>query len=110
MRAPTAISVTSDESSAYVIICHNIRTYRSAGVVEVIQGRLNAEKALRVLEGCQVSADHHEGWRYFFEKTDLKAGMDPAQATEIRQSDLENRESESGKEWIPLIARRSLLR
>jgi len=38
--------MTRDESStSYVIIRHNIRTYRSAGVVEVIKGRQNAETA-----------------------------------------------------------------
>jgi hypothetical protein len=47
------------------------------------------------LEGCQSPADRHEGWRYFFEKTDLKAGTDPAEATQLRQAQLEKRESEA---------------
>jgi hypothetical protein len=98
-NASNGVSLTRDESSAsYVIIRHNIRTYRSAGVVQVLKGRQNAEKALRMLEDCQSSADHHEGWRYFCERTELKAGMDPAEATDLRQADLETRESKQGKE------------
>jgi hypothetical protein len=66
-------------------------------VVEVIKGLQNAETALGKFKDSQTSADYHEGWRYFFEKTDLKAGMDPAQATDLRQADLEKRESQYGK-------------
>jgi hypothetical protein len=88
--------VTRDESSAsYVIIRHNTRTYQSAGVVEVVKGRQNAETAVKNFEACQSSADRHEGWRYFFEKSELKAGMDPTQATNLRQHDLEVRESQA---------------
>jgi hypothetical protein len=88
--------MTRDESStSYVIIRHNIRTYRSAGVVEVIKGRQNAETALKKLEDGQTSADHHEGWRYFCEKTDLKTGTNPAEATKLRQTGLEIRESKA---------------
>jgi hypothetical protein len=65
----------------------------SAGVVEVIKGRRSAESTLKKFEDSQTSGDRHEGWRYFLEKTDLKAGMDPAQATYLRQNDLEQRES-----------------
>jgi hypothetical protein len=50
---------------------------------------------LRKLEDCQGSADRHEGWRYFIEKTDLKPGTDPAQATNLRQADLEIRETKA---------------
>jgi len=67
-------------------------------VVEVVKGRQNAETALGKFNDCQSPADYHEGWRYFLEKTDLKAGMDPAQATHLRQADLENRESKYAKE------------
>ena len=35
----------------------------------------------------------HEGWRYFIEKTGLKAGTDPAEATQHRQAELEGREA-----------------
>ena len=88
------MSLTHDESSAsYVLIRHNVRTYISAGVIEVVKGRRNAEATLKKYEDSQSSSDRHDGWRYFLEKTDLKAGMDPAQATYLRQNDLEQRES-----------------
>jgi hypothetical protein len=50
---------------------------------------------LRKFEDGQTSTDRHEGWRYFIEKTDLKPGTDPAQATHRRQTDLEIRESKA---------------
>jgi hypothetical protein len=88
-----------DESNtSYAVIRHNILTYQSAGVVQVIKGRENAEKTLRMLQDCQGSADHQDGWRYFFEKTGLKPGMDPAQATHLREADLEMRESQAGQD------------
>jgi hypothetical protein len=50
---------------------------------------------LENFRGSQSSSDQHDGWRYFIEKTNLKAGIDPAEATEHRQSVLEKRESET---------------
>ena len=67
-------------------------------MVEVVKGRTNAESALKRFEGEQSSADRHEGWRYFLEKTTLKAGTDPAEATELRQAELESRESKATRE------------
>jgi hypothetical protein len=64
-------------------------------VVLVLKGRQNAETTLKKFEDGQASADRHEGWRYFIEKTDLKPGTDPAQATHRRQIDLELRESKA---------------
>jgi len=78
-----------------VVIRHNVRTYESAGVVEVVKGRTNAESVLKRFEEEQGSSDRHEGWRYFLEKTTLKAGTNPAQATELRQAELESRESKA---------------
>lgn len=63
--------------------------------MEVIKGRQNAERAVKNYEESQSPADRHEGWRYFFERTDLKAGMDPAEATHRRQTELETRESKA---------------
>jgi hypothetical protein len=41
-------SMPREESNAsYVTIRHNVRTYRSAGVVEVIKGRDEAEALLK---------------------------------------------------------------
>jgi hypothetical protein len=82
----------NDASASYAIIRHNIRTYRSAGVVAVIRGKLNAELRLKKFEDSQDSSDRHEGWRYFIEKTDINAGTDPAEATQHRQAELEGRE------------------
>ena len=88
--------LTHDEVKAsYVVIRHNVRTYESAGVVEVVKGRQNAESALKNFESGQSSSDRHEGWRYFLEKTTLKAGTDPAEATILRQTELETRESKA---------------
>ena len=85
--------MTRDESStSYAIIRYNARTYESAGVVAVVRGRENAETGLKEIRDGQGSADHTEGWRYFLERTGLKAGMDPAKATHIRQADLDIRE------------------
>jgi hypothetical protein len=79
-------------TASFAIIRHNIRTYQSAGVLAVVRGKQNAESTVRKLEACQSSSDQHEGWRYFIEKTDLKAGTDPAEATQRRQAELEGRE------------------
>jgi hypothetical protein len=98
-RARNGFSLTRDDlASSYVIIRHNIRTYRSAGVVAVLRGKQNAELELKKFEDAQDSADRHEGWRYFIEKTDLKPGTDPAQATQHRQAQLEGRESKALQE------------
>ena len=94
--APYGFSLTPEElSHSYAIIRHNIRTYRSAGVVEVVKGKELAESTLQKLEACQDSSDQYEGWRYFIEKSDLQAGSDPAEATQRRQAELERRESKA---------------
>jgi hypothetical protein len=80
------------------VIRHNVRTYESAGVVEVVKGRQNAESTLKNFESEQSPADRHEGWRYFLEKSSLKAGTDPAEATELRQAELESRETKATQE------------
>jgi hypothetical protein len=67
-------------------------------VVEVVKGRQNAETILKNFESEQSSADRHEGWRYFLEKSNLKAGTDPAEATELRQAELESRETKAAQE------------
>ena len=88
--------LTHEESSAsYVIICHNVRTYQSAGVIAVVRGKQVAEATLKNLECSQSSTDRHEGWRYFIERSNLKAGTDPAEATHLRQSELDVRESKA---------------
>ncbi|HME33361.1 MAG TPA: hypothetical protein VKG65_11455 [Terriglobales bacterium] len=100
--------LTRDEHSAsYAIILHNVRTYRSAGVVAVVKGKENAESTVKKFEDAQSSSDRHEGWRYFFEKTGMAAGTDPAQATDLRQADLESRESKALQEIDPPIRQSS---
>ena len=91
----------NDSSASYAIIRHNVRTYRSDGVIAVIRGRQNAESELKKFEDAQDSSDRHEGWRYFIEKIDLKAGTDPAEATQHRQAQLEGRESKALAETKP---------
>lgn len=91
--------LTRDELSfSYAIILHNVRTYRSAGVVAIVRGKQKAESALKEFVDSQNSSDHHEGWRYFLEKSDMQAGTDPAEATDRRQADLELRESKVPEE------------
>ena len=62
-------------------------------MVEVVKGRQLAESTLQKFETGQDPSDHHEGWRYFIEKTDQKPGIDPIEATLHRQQELEVRES-----------------
>jgi hypothetical protein len=64
----------------------------------VIRGKQNAESELKAFEDSQDSSDRHEGWRFFIEKIDLKAGTDPAEATQHRQAELEGRESDALRE------------
>jgi len=98
-QAANGLSLTHEELTAsYAIIRHNVRTYQSAGVVEVVRGKQNAESSVKKFEDSQGSADRHEGWRYFFEKTNSVAGTDPAQATRRRQAELEKRESNAPQE------------
>jgi hypothetical protein len=92
---------SNDSSASYAIICYNIRTYRSAGVVAVIAGKHQAELELKKFEEAQDSSDRHEGWRYLIDKTDLKAGTDPAEATRHRQAELEKRESKALRDTDP---------
>jgi hypothetical protein len=49
----------------------------------------------------QPPSDRHEGWRYFLEKTSLKPGTDPTEATLRRQTELEVRESKAIEETKP---------
>lgn len=84
---------TRDESTfSYAIIRHNVRTYESGGVVQVIRGKGNAEITVKQYEDSQSSEDRHAGWRYFPEKTEIKPGTSPVEATHRRQTELETRE------------------
>jgi hypothetical protein len=71
-------------------------------VVLVVKGKQNAEIRVKQFETAQGPDDRHAGWRYFLEASDLKVGMDPAQATQLRQMKLEIRESQASPDVIPL--------
>jgi hypothetical protein len=93
---PERLTAMKDDSNAsFAIIRYNARTYESGGVMAVVKGREQAQAIVTQFERSQTGEDRHIGWRYFMEKTDLRAGMDPAEATNLRQSRLEMRESES---------------
>jgi len=65
-------------------------------VVAVVKGRPGAEAAVRRFEEEQSSEDRQSGWRYILvEENGLNSGMDPQEATEQRQMDLEDRESKA---------------
>jgi hypothetical protein len=70
-------------------------------VIAVVRGKHSAELELKTFEDSQDSSDRHEGWRYFIEKIDLKAGTDPAEATQHRQAELEGREANALRETEP---------
>lgn len=72
-------------------------------MLAVVRGEHRAESELKKYESLQDSSDRHEGWRYFIEKTNLKAGTDPAEATRRRQAELEGRESKALRETRALI-------
>jgi hypothetical protein len=74
------------------------RLYQSDGVLLIVSGKSAADLEVKRFEECQHSSDRHEGWRYFIDKTDLKAGTDPAEATQHRQAELEKRESKALQE------------
>lgn len=61
----------------------------------VVRGKEKAESALKQFQESESSSSYHEGWRYFIEKTDLAVGTDPAEATNLRQAELEKRESKA---------------
>ena len=85
----------ADAKSSFALVRYNARTYDSGGVMAVVKGRTEAETLLKQFERSQNSLDRDAGWRYFLEKTDLKAGMDPAEATKLRQAHLDLRESQA---------------
>ncbi len=87
----------SEAAVSFAVIRHNVRTYASGGVVDIVRGRQDAEAAMKRTEIQQSPEDRHAGWRYFLETTQLKAGMDPAEATHQRQMELEGRESEAAR-------------
>jgi hypothetical protein len=80
--------------SRFAIVRVNRRTYVSGGVVAVIEGRTAAENRLRDLERGQAEEDRFAGWQFFLEETDLEPGLDPKEATRLRQAHLDDLDSE----------------
>jgi hypothetical protein len=70
-------------------------------VIAVIRNKRKAEERLKEFQEAQTSSDRHEGWRYFLELTTLAAGTDPAEATNLRQAELELRESKDSESAPP---------
>jgi hypothetical protein len=97
--------IPNELNVSYAIIRHNVRTYRSAGVVAVLKGKHNAESEMKNLEKFQLSQDRLEGWRYFVEQTQQRAGTDATQATQVRQTELEARETPAQLDADALAAR-----
>jgi hypothetical protein len=92
-------SLTRDEStSSYAVIRHNVRTYESNGVVQVVRGKDSAESTVKQFELSQASEDRHAGWRYFIEKTSTAPGTNPAEATRRREAELDLRERKALEE------------
>ena len=60
---------------------------------------------MKNLENFQLSEDRLEGWRYFVEPTHQKAGTDSLEATQVRQAELESRETGAQLEADALAAR-----
>jgi hypothetical protein len=83
-----------ETKSSFAIIRYNARTYEAGGVAAVVKGRDTAEATLKQIERCQDSTDHDAGWRYFLEKTDLRPGMDPEEATNVRQARFDLRDTQ----------------
>ena len=83
-----------DESKvAFAVVSYNFRTYAPGGVMAIVKGRANALSTITQFEAGQSAEDRQEGWRYFLEKTDLKPGMNPEEATTLRQTRMDVRES-----------------
>ena len=75
--------MTNEElRTSYAIIRHNVRTYESGGVAAVIKGKQNAETTAKQYESGQ-------------SMTELKPGTSPEQASQLRQAELETRESKA---------------
>ena len=64
-------------------------------MVQVTRGKSAAETTAKDYESSQSSEDRHAGWRYFIEKTGIKPGTSPAEATHKRQEELEQREQKA---------------
>jgi hypothetical protein len=83
----------NNSDRSFAVIRFNEKTYVSGGVVAVVKGALNGQRALNDFEWSQSQEDRSAGWRYFLEETDLQPGIDPVKATKLRQLRLDLQES-----------------
>jgi hypothetical protein len=67
----------------------------------VLKTRAAAEQLLREYEFAQNETDRHNGWRYFLEQSDLLPGTSADEATRLRQTALDVRESEFSVNTVP---------
>jgi hypothetical protein len=79
--------------SSFAVVRFNERTYQPGGVVAVIRGTEAAQRTIDDFDWCQGEENRRAGWRYFLEETDLRPGIDPEKATELRQRRLDLQES-----------------
>jgi hypothetical protein len=84
--------MTDNAEFSFAVVRFNEQTYQSGGVVAVIKGTTAAEKTLNDFDWCLSEENRRAGWRYFLEKTDLRPGMDPEQATKLREVRLDLQE------------------
>jgi hypothetical protein len=77
--------MTNKSEFSFAVVRFNEQTYQSGGVVAVIKGTTAAERTLNDFDWCLSEENRRAGWRYFLERTHLRPGMDPEQATELRQ-------------------------
>ena len=74
-------------------------------MLAVVKGRHKAESELKKFEDSQEYSDRLDGWRYFVEKSQVKPGTDPIEATQQRQAELEKRESKALRNTTTPIVR-----
>jgi hypothetical protein len=91
--APRGCGMTDKSDSSFAVVRFNERTYQSGGIVAVIKGIKVAQRTLDDFDWSQSEEQRRAGWRYFLEKTDLPPGIDPEQATTLRQVRLDLQEA-----------------
>jgi hypothetical protein len=89
--------MTDKSKSSFAVVRFNERTYQTGGVVAVVKGIEAAKRSLQDFFTNQGEDHRQAGWRYFLEETHLRPGMDPEEATALRQVRLDIQESESVK-------------
>lgn len=87
--------MTGKSEFSFAVVGFNERTYQSGGVVAVIKGIEAAQRTLNDFDWCQSEENRRAGWRYFLEETDLRPGMNPEKATELRQVRLDLQDSQA---------------